>query len=126
MADVASVVQKADIPINGSSLKRRREENSESDDESADEPRHFRRVRIRCQRAEKQSTEDKTEFETPVSGDVVIRCICGAQDDLLRLRNKSGHASSARPIRSWLIQCGKCKVWQHRSCVGFGNGKDPL
>ncbi len=123
MADAAPVVQKADIPINGSSLKRRREEDSQSDEESADEPRHFRRVRIRCQRAKNKSTEDKPEFKALVSEDGVMRCVCGAQDDLRQLRS---HASSARPIRSWLIQCGDCKIWQHRSCVGFGNRKDPL
>ena len=121
MADVAPVQQRSAVPFVRPSLKRRWED----DDESDDEPRKFRRVRIRCrQRAGKQSSQDQAEFEVPRSGTETIRCICGAQDDLGLLRNSSSHASSAS-LRAWLIQCVDCKAWHHRSCVGHANGKDP-
>ena len=113
MADAAPVVMKTPTPGQRPSPKRRREEDSESEDE----PRHFRRVRIRCrQRATNQSRSHEAEFETLISGEQTIRCICGAQNDL---------KSPANNISAWLIQCGDCKVWQHRSCVGTANGSDP-
>ena len=117
------VVQKTAAPIERPSLKRRRVEDSESDDE----PRQFRRVRIRCrQRARKQNSKDEVGFEALRSGDEIIRCICGTQDDLGLLGNNLDSAQSARTIRTWLIQCCDCKAWQHRSCVGTANENDPL
>lgn len=122
MADVAPIVQETDVPIQRPSSKRQREEDSESDDE----PRQFRRVRVRCcQRAERQSGRDDADVEALKSGQEIIRCVCGTQDDLELLENDSDDAPSVRRVRAWLIQCGDCKVWQHRSCVGTANGKDP-
>lgn len=122
IADVAPVVPKTDLPIKRPCLKRRREEEPESDDE----PRQFRRVRIRCrQRAKNQDSQDEAEFEALRSGEEMIRCICGTHDDLGLLGNNLHYAPSARKIRAWLIQCGDCKAWQHRSCVGTANGNNP-
>ena len=116
------VLQKTAEPMKGPSLKRLQEESSESDDE----PRQFRRVRIRCrQRARKKSSTGEAESETLEFGDETIRCICGAQFNLGIIGNSSEHAPPRRPITAWLIQCGDCKVWQHRSCVGTANGSDP-
>lgn len=112
MADVAPVVRKTGAPVKQTLLKRRREEDSESDDE----PRQFRRVRIRCrQRTRRPISQAEAEFETLNPGKEIVNCVCGTRD----------YASSARSIRSWLIQCVECKVWQHRSCVGTANGNDP-
>ena len=124
MADVAPSVQKPPVPVvERPSLKRPREEDSESDDE----PRQFRRVRIRCrQRTGKQFSRNEPGFRALQSGGEIIRCICGTQDDLELLGNNPDYASSASKIRAWLIQCGDCNVWQHRSCVGTANGNDPL
>ena len=122
-ANVTPVVQKTTAPIKRPYLKRRRAEDSEGDDE----PRQFRRVRMRCrQRARKQNSQDEVGFETLRSGDEIIRCICGTQDDLGLLANNYDSAHSARTISSWLTQCIDCKAWQHRSCVGTANGNDPL
>ena len=115
------IVQKTAIPIKRPSLKRRVE-----DFESDDEPRQFRRVRIRCrQRARKQHSQDEVGFEALRSKDEIIRCICGTQDDLELLGNDLDSAHSARTIKTWLIQCCDCKAWQHRSCVGTANENDP-
>lgn len=112
MADVAPVVRKTGAPFKQPLLKRRREEDSESDDE----PRQFRRVRIRCrQRTRRPISQAEAEFETLDPGKEIIKCVCGIRD----------YAPSAGSIRSWLIQCVECKVWQHRSCVGTANGNDP-
>ena len=111
-ADVAPIVQKAAAPVQRPSIKRQREEESENDDE----PSQFRRVRIKCrQRARKQRSAGKAGSEAFESGEETIRCICGTQHDIGR--------SSARSIAEWLIQCKACHVWQHRSCVGFANGR---
>lgn len=122
MADVAPNVPKAPVPIERPSPKRPREEDSESDDE----PRQFRRVRIRCrQRTAKQRSRNEPELKALQPEGETIRCVCGTQDGLELLGNHPDHAPSASKTRAWLIQCGGCNVWQHRSCVGTANGKDP-
>lgn len=122
MADVAPVVQKTAVPFKQPSLKRRREEESEIDDE----PRHFRRVRMRCrQPATKQNGQDEAEFENLKSGEEIIRCVCGTQADLGLLGNDPDRGPSVRTTTAWLIQCRDCKIWQHRSCVGTANGTNP-
>ena len=121
--DLSPVVEKTVVPSKRSSAKRRREADLESDDE----PRHFRRVRIRCrQRAREEARQDRAESDTlSVPGGGTIRCVCGAQDDLRQLEDSPYSALSARTVRTWLIQCVDCRDWQHRSCVGTANGNDP-
>lgn len=123
MTDVAPTMQRTAKKVKRPSLKRRRKEDSESDNE----PKRFRHVRIRCrQRARKQNSQDEVGFEALRSKDEIIRCICGTQDDLGLLENILDFSHSARTIRTWLIQCCDCKAWQHRSCVGTANENDPL
>ncbi len=121
--DLSPVVEKIVVPSKRPSAKRRREADLESDDE----PRHFRRVRIRCrQRAREEGRQDGAEFDTlSIPGGGTIRCVCGAQDDLGQLEDNPNSAPSARTARTWLIQCVDCRDWQHRSCVGTANGNDP-
>ena len=123
IADASPVVQKTAITSKPPILKRQREVDSENDDE----PRHFRRVRMKCrQRARNQDGQDKAESEALSDfGEVTIRCICGAQDNVRTLGNYSDHSLSASMASNLLIQCIRCKVWQHRSCVGAANGNDP-
>lgn len=120
IADVAPSIKMPALPSELPCPKRQREADSESDDE----PRQFRRVRIRClRRAEKQGCQDEAKFENlSEPGWETVRCICGTQSNL-RLPEYTSHG--ARPTRMWLIQCVDCKVLQHRSCVGTANGYDP-
>lgn len=123
MADAAPCVTNFPARSQRPSPERPREEDSESEDE----PRQFRRVRIRCrQQARKQSSAGGTESGTLKSGSKRIRCICGVQKDLDLPGNDSDYEPSATPISAWLIQCRDCKFWQHRSCIGAENGNDPL
>ena len=122
-ADVAPIMQKAAVPVQRPSIKRQREEESESDDE----PSQFRRVRIKCrQRARKQRSAGEAGLEAFESGEETIRCICGTQHDFGLCEENSILATSTRTIGAWLIQCGACNVWQHRSCVGTANGRKPV
>ena len=111
------VVQKTAIIPKQPNLKRQREVDPEDDDE----PRHFRRVRMKCrQRARNQDGQDEAESEALLNLDEgTIRCFCGVQNYYLV------HLLSASQASTWLIQCIECKVWQHRSCVGAANGNDP-
>lgn len=113
VVDEPSVVEKTPVPLERPRPKGQQEADSQSDDE----PRQFRRVRLRClQQAENQGFPDEAESGTlSESGWGTIKCICGHID----------HAQSVREARTWLIQCVDCKVWQHRSCVGTANGYDP-
>ena len=109
-ADVAPIMQKAAVLVQRPSIKRQREEESESDDE----PSQFRRVRIKCrQRARKQRSAGEAVIEAFQPGDATLRCVCGTQHGL----------TSAASLVDWLVPCNSCNVWQHRSCVGFANGK---
>ena len=109
-ADVAPVMQKSAVLVQRPSIKRQREEDSASDDE----PSQFRRVRIKCrQRARKQRSAGEAVIEASKPGEETLRCICGTQHGL----------TTAAFLAHWLIQCLQCNVWQHRSCVGFANGK---
>ena len=120
VVDGPSVVERTPVPYERPRPKGQQEADSQSDDE----PRQFRRVRLRClQQAEKQGYQDGAESETlSDSGLGTIRCICGTQNNLVLPEYTS---DDARPARMWLIQCVGCKVWQHRSCVGTANGYDP-
>ena len=110
-ADVAPTMQKAAVPVQRQSMKRQLEEESESDDE----PSQFRRVRIKCrQRARKQRSAGEVVIEAFKSGEETLRCVCGTQHGL----------TSAALMADWLVPCNSCNVWQHRSCVGFANGKE--
>ena len=122
IADVSPAVQKTAVPSKQPILKRQREVDSENDDE----PRQFRRVRMRCrQQARKEDCQDEAESEALSGfGKGTIRCICGAQDTR-RAGDYSDRSLSAGVAGNWLIQCIDCKVWQHRSCVGAANGNDP-
>lgn len=117
IADASPVVQKTAIISKQPNLKRKREVDSENDDE----PRQFRRVRMKCrQRARNQDGQDEAEPEALSNfGEGTIRCICGAQN------HYPIHSLSASTANTWLIQCIDCKDWQHRSCVGTANGNDP-
>ena len=117
VTDAPPCVIKTPAPGQQPSPKRPRDDDSESEDE----PRQFRRVRIRCrQQAKRQPQQAESEILT--SKEQSIRCICGAAS----LGNNAIVEPSARPNSAWLIQCEGCHVWQHRSCVGTGNGSDPL
>ena len=124
-ADVAPVVQKTAVPSKSASLARRSEEEPESDDK----PGQFRRVRIRCrQRARNKNSQGEAELETLEPRRETIRCVCGARDDFTQVWNVFNYpavAAVAALQEAWLIRCIDCKVWQHRSCVGAGNGSDP-
>ena len=112
---------KTATPVGGPFLKRRREEDSESENEL----RQFRRVRIRCrQQARKQSKRDEAQRELLESGGKLIRCVCGTQDVGMRW-DTSDYLLFATANQAWLIRCAVCKVWQHRSCVGAENGNEP-
>lgn len=113
VVDGPSIVKKTPVPFERPRPKGQQEADSQSDDE----PRQFRRVRLRClQQAEKQGCPDEAESESVSEpGWGTVKCICGHID----------YAQSAREARTWLIQCVDCKVWQHRSCVGTANGYDP-
>ena len=117
ITDGSPVVPKTAITPKQPILKRQQEVDSENDDE----PKHFRRVRMKCrQRARNRDGQDEKESKALSDlGEETIRCICGAQDDY------SNHLLSASIPSLWLIQCIDCKVWQHRSCVGTANGNDP-
>lgn len=117
IADASPFGQRTAIAPKEPILKRKREVDSENDDE----PRHFRRVRMKCrQRARNQNGQGEAESKTlSVSGEGTIRCVCGAQDDY------ADHSLSASTASIWLIQCLDCNAWQHRSCVGTANGNDP-
>ena len=123
IADTSPVVQKTAITSKPPILKRQREVDSENDDE----PRHFRRVRMKCrQRARNQDGQDEAESEALSDfGEETIRCICGAQDNVRTRGDYSDYLLSANMASNLLIQCIDCKVWQHRSCVGAANGNDP-
>ena len=122
IADGSPIVQKIAITPKQPVSKRQREEDSENDDE----PKHFRRVRMKCrQRAGKKDCQENAKFETILQRGW-IRCICGAQDKVRTLEDNSDHSLSTGIPSTWLIQCINCKVWQHRSCVGTANGNDPL
>ena len=123
ISDVSPIENKTAVPTKQPSLKRQREIDSESDDE----PRHFRRVRMRChQRARKQGCQSKAEYKAPSEYEMgTIRCVCGAHDNLGLLEDDSEDAQPVRMANTWLIQCVNCKFWQHRSCVGAANGNDP-
>ena len=115
-----SVVQKPAVPFKRASSKRKQGTGSGSDDE----PRHFRRVRMKCrQRARNQDRQDEAGSEA--LSDLGIRCICGAKDTVRLLGDYSDPSLSVSMASTWLIQCIDCKVWQHRSCVGTANGNDP-
>ena len=116
-----SMVQKAALPSKRASSKRKQGTGSGSDDE----PRHFRRVRMKCrQRARNQDRQHEAESEG--LSDFGIRCICGAKDTVRLLGDYSDPSLSvSMASTTWLIQCIGCKVWQHRSCVGTANGNDP-
>jgi len=45
-----------------------------------------------------------------------IRCLCRAEDPTPMVVH---FASDADASKSGLLQCDKCKCWQHRSCVGL-------
>lgn len=103
------------------SLKRRRDDDAEDDDGgNDDEPRQFRRVRLRCRRlatrkgSQEGAAHNLFEFEGGM-----IRCICGTQESMESLSDR------VFPSTSWLVQCDNCQVWQHRSCVGTANGRNP-
>ena len=117
IADASSFGQKTAIASEQPILKREQEVDSENDDE----PRHFRRVRMRCrQRARNQDGQDEAESEALSDcGEGTIRCVCGAQN------NYSDHSLPASIASTLLIQCVGCNVWQHRSCVGTANRNDP-
>ena len=112
--DASPAVPKTAITSKHPTVKRKREVGSESDDE----PRHFRRVRMKCrQQARKEDCQDEAECEALSEfGERTVRCICGAQHYV-----RENIAST----RTWLIQCIRCKNWEHRSCVGTANGNDP-
>ena len=121
IADGSPVIQKTATTSKQPILKRQREVDSENDDE----PRQFRRVRMKCrQQARNQDCHDKVMSETLLRRGT-IRCICGAQDKVTTLEDNSDHSLSTSISSTWLIQCIDCKVWQHRSCVGTANGNDP-
>ena len=117
IANASPVVQKTAIIPKQLNLKRQREVDSENDDE----PRHFRRVRMKCrQRARNRDGQDEAESEALLNLDEgTISCVCGAQS------HYSVHSLSANTASACFIQCIDCKVWQHRSCVGTANGNDP-
>ena len=123
MADASPAVQKTAVPSKQPILKRQREVDSETDDE----PRLFRRVRMKCrQQARKEDCQDEAESEALSGfGKGTIRCICGGQDKVRTLGDYSDRPLSAGVAGNWLIQCIDCKVWQHRSCVGAANANDP-
>ena len=121
IADVPSVVENTSVPLKRPCSEGQRETDLESvdDHESVDEPRQFRRVRIRCREgARNDGCQDETKSGT-------IRCICGAQESLGLPEYISDDARSSRKAIIWLIQCVGCNVWQHRSCVETANGNDP-
>ena len=123
IADASPAVQMTAMTFKQPILKRQREIDSENDDE----PRHFRRVRMKCrQQARKEDCQDEAESEALFEfAEGTIRCICGAQNKVRRVGDYADRSLSASVASNWLIQCLFCKVWQHRSCVGAANGNDP-
>lgn len=113
---MAPAVQKKAGPHKPPSPGSRQDEDPESAD---DEPRQFRRVRIRCRQGGRETMT--------ITITMTIRCICGAQHNDSRLLpwHALNDPTFARSNQAWLIQCGECKAWQHRSCVGAENGYDP-
>ena len=128
IADASPAGQKTAITSKQPNLKRRREEDSGNDDE----PRHFRRVRLKCRRrARGKNCQDEAESEalSGLSSEFdggMIRCICKLQDKLRMVEDYLDYSPSVSMASNWLIQCVDCKVWQHRSCSGTANGNDPL
>ena len=110
----------AAIPSEMPPLQRRRE--ADSEDDGDDEPRLFRRVRIKCRQRAKKTTYQRRVEISPLFETFALRCVCGARDDLRLLESETNFDLSPRAL---LIQCVNCKAWQHRSCVGAANGKTP-
>ena len=115
VAPVAPVVEQTAVSSTQPSSKRKREAEPEDDDE----PRHFRRVRVKCHlRARKESHQSTPEVDSSSEFEEgMMMCICGMQG-----KNPSTFAPSPD---ARLVQCVACKIWQHRSCVGTANGSDP-
>ena len=125
MTETASILPRSKVATTVPLLKRRRDE----DDENDDEPKQFRRVRIKCRRVPRtRGSQDNAKQETLKSGEQMIRCVGAANDNDPEGGFHCGQCSKVEEKYTIkcicdsdtddgnTVYCEPCDTWQHVRC----------